>query len=250
MNAAIKSWLPRHKFDVGDYRRMVECGILPGVRVELIEGQVIDPATSDGLDKHVVSRESKAKDAVSDSWIPYHPFAVDDYERMVEVGVLASDARVELIEGEVIDMAAMGSWHCGTVDWFSELFHLTVRTHANIRTQGAVRLSRFSQPEPDIALLRRRQDFYREAHPGASDTLLIVEVSDSSLRLDQEVKIPLYAHFCVPEVWVVDLVHERLHLYRSPQNGSYADVSDTGNPGLISLSAVPGLTMDLSNLFG
>jgi Uma2 family endonuclease len=144
----------------------------------------------------------------------------------------------------------MGSWHCGTVDWLNEFLCLTLHEHANIRPQGVVRLSQFSEPEPDIALLKRRRDFYREAHPDADDTLLIIEVSDSTLRVDQMVKVPLFAHFGVPEVWIVDLVNERLHFYRSPRDGNYTDVSYSGKPGVTALSALPDVTVDLSDLFG
>lgn len=248
----METWLPRHRFDVDQYYRMKEFGILkPDARVELIEGQVIDQTDRIADDDPIIrQRESKAMDAVPDSWIPFHRFTVDEFYRMVEVGVLEPDARVELIEGEVIDMASMGSWHCGTVDWLNELFCIGVRAYTNIRIQGAVRLSKLSEPEPDVALLRRRSDFYRHGHPGAPETLLIVEVSDSSLRTDQMVKMPLFAHFGVPEVWIVDGVHERLHFYRAPRDGEYTDVSSTDNPGVVALTALPDVTVDLSDLFG
>ncbi len=251
MSVVMNSWLPRHKYDVDDYYRMREFGILkPDAPVELIEGHILDLTNRISSDRGTATRESNAMAAIPDSWIPFHRFTVDEYHRMVEVGVLAPDARVELIEGEVIDMASMGSWHCGTVDWLNELFCIALQKHVNVRPQGVVRLSRFSEPEPDIALLKRRQDFYRDAHPGPSDTLLIVEVSDSSLRLDQKVKMPLFAHFGVPEVWIVDGVNECLHLYRSPLNGEYTDVSSTEKPGPTALSALPEVTVDLSDLFG
>lgn len=251
MSVVMQSWLPRHKFTVDDYHRMREFGILePDARVELIEGHILDLTDRISSDSARVARESKAMAAVPDSWIPFHRFTVDEYQRMAEVGVLALDARVELIEGEVIDMASMGSWHCGTVDWLTELFFIALREHVNVRTQGVVRVSRFSEPEPDIALLQRRQNFYRDAHPVPSDTLLIVEVSDSSLRVDRKVKIPLFAHFGVPEVWVVDGANQILHIYRSPRKGEYTDVSSTASPGLTALSTIPEVAVDLSDLFG
>jgi Uma2 family endonuclease len=253
MSVVMETWLPRHRFDVEEYHRMREFGILnPDARVELIEGQIIDQTACAAADDDPVirPRESKAMEAVPDSWVPYHRFTVAEYYRMAEVGVLEPDARVELIEGEIIDMASMGSWHCGTVDWLNEMFCVYLREHSNIRIQGAVRLSRFSEPQPDVALLKRRADFYRDAHPGARDTLLIVEVSDSSLRKDQLVKIPLFAHFGVPEVWIVDVMHERLHFYRSPRGGEYAEVSSTEKPGVVALAAFPDVAVDLSDLFG
>ncbi len=252
MSVMMDTWLPRHRFDVDEYYRMKEFGILaPKDRVELIEGQVLD--LTDRIandDRSIRTRESAAMSAVPDSWIPFHRFTVEEFHRMAEVGVLAPDARVELIEGEIIDMASMGSWHCGTVDWLTETLCVGLREHANVRIQGAVKMSRLSEPEPDVALLKRRADFYRHAHPGAPDTLLIIEVSDSSLRTDQLVKIPLYAHFGVPEVWIVDGVHERLHQYRSPRNGEYTDVASTEKPGVVALAALSEVTVDLSDLFG
>lgn len=252
MSVAMETWLPRHRFDVDQYHCMKEFGILePDARVELIEGQVLDK--TDRIadeDPTMHRRESKAMSAMPDSWIPFHRFSVDEFYRMAEVGVLAPDARVELIEGEVIDMASMGSWHCGTTDWLTQMFCMTLHQHVNVRIQGAVQLSKLSEPEPDVALLKRREDFYRHAHPGAPETLLIVEVSDSSLRTDQMVKIPLFAHFGVPEVWIVDGVHERLHVYRSPRDGDYTEVSSTDKPGVVTLAALPDVAVDLSDLFG
>jgi Uma2 family endonuclease len=250
MSVVMETWLPRHRFDVDEYSRMSEFEILkPSARVELIEGQVLDKMDC-SADEAMRPRESKAMSEVPDSWIPFHRFTVDEFHRMAEVGVLARDARVELIEGEVIDMASMGSWHCGTVDCLTEAFVTSLREHVNVRVQGAVRMSKLSEPQPDVALLKRREDFYRHAHPGPREIVLIVEVSDSSLRTDQLVKIPLFAHFGIPEVWIVDGVHGRLHLYRAPQGGEYTEVSSTDQPGVIALAAMPNVTVDLSDLFG
>src|SRR5581483_4542106 len=214
-------------------------------RVELIEGHVFDLADRLVNGGVVVSpRESKAMDADPDSWLPFHRFTVRDYYRMSEIGLLALEARVELIEGEIIDMTPIGSMHCATVDWITALFHEAVCRRAIVRTQGVVALSEFSEPQPDIALLKMRDDFYRYAHPRAPETLLIVEVSDSSLRTDQRVKIPLFAHFGVPEVWIVDLVNERFPFYRSPRDGDYTDISFSAKPGLTALSVCPDITVD------
>jgi Uma2 family endonuclease len=252
MSVVMESWLSRHRFNVDEYHRMREFGILKRTdRVELLEGHIFDLTdrlADEGI--AVSSRESRAMEAEPDAWLPFHRFTVGEYYRMFEIGLLAPDARVELIEGEIIDMTPIGSLHCGTVDWITALFHRTVSQHALVRTQGVVALSGFSEPQPDIALLERRKDFYRKAHPGAPETFLIVEVSDSSLRTDQLVKIPLFAHFGVPEVWVVDLLNERLHFYRSPREGDYTDVSSTAEPGLTALSALPDIAVDLSELFG
>jgi hypothetical protein len=113
MSVVVENWLLRHRFDVDEYYRMREFGILtPDARVELIEGQILD--LTDRIADDAATRrprESRAMDAAPDNWVPFHRFTVEEYYRMAEVGVLAPDARVELIEGEIIDMASMGSWH-------------------------------------------------------------------------------------------------------------------------------------------
>ena len=244
MGVVMNTWLPRHQFTANDLERLYEFGVLgPDDRVELIEGRLINS-------KGATARESNAMDAVPDSWMPFRRFGIADYYRMWEIGLFAPDARVELIEGEIIDMAPIGSPHCGTVDWLTYTLITQLREHSIVRTQGVVRLTEFSHPQPDIALLQRREDFYRSAHPGPQETFLIIEVSESSLRMDQVVKVPLFAHFEIPEMWIVDLVHERLNVYRVPRDGEYTEVFSIEKPGVTALSALPGVTVDLSDLFG
>jgi Uma2 family endonuclease len=253
MSAVMDNWLPRHRFTVAEYYRMAEVGLLtPDAPVELIEGRIFDMTDRGAPDvAHAIDSSdlSKAMSAVSNSRSPYHRFTVDEYYRMADVGLLAPDARVELIEGEIIDMAPIGSLHCGTVDWLTRLFSAAAGDHAIVRIQGAVRLHRFSEPQPDVALLQPREDFYRTGHPNGAEMFLVVEVSDSSLHYDRQVKVPLFARHGVPEVWIVDLEHRQLHFYRSLANGDYADVSFMANPGVTTISALAGVTVDLSGLF-
>ena len=244
MGVVMESWLPRHRFTEDDLECLYEFGVLgPDDRVELIEGRLINS-------KGATGRESRAMDAVPDSWTPSRRFRTLEYYRMWEIGLFASETRVELIEGEIIDRAPIGSPHCGTVGWLNEVLCATLRGHAMVRAQGPIKLSDFSHPQPDIALLERRKDFYRGAHPGPPETFLIIEVSESSLRMDQMVKVPLYAHFEIPELWIVDLVHERLHMYRAPRDGEYTDVTSVEKLGVTAVSALPGVSVDLSDLFG
>ena len=244
MSVVMESGLPWHRFSWDDLERMYEFGILgPGDRFELLDGRLVH---SSG----VARRESKAMDALPDGRIPVHRFRVADYYRMWEIGLFAPDARVELIEGEVIDMAPIGSPHCGTVDWLNEILGAALRKHVIVRAQSVLKLSDFSQPQPDVLLLERRADFYRSAHPGPPETLLLIEVSETSWQTDRMVKVPLYAHFQVRELWIVDLVHERLHVYRKPQGGEYTELLSVERPGVTALSMLPGVTVDLSDLFG
>jgi Uma2 family endonuclease len=187
--------------------------------------------------------------AVMNDRLPRPRITVDEYYRMAEVGLLAPDVRTELIEGEVIEMAPMGSPHAAQVAQLSHLILPALGRLAQIRVQLPVRLDDYSEPMPDLAVVRPRKDFYRSRHPGSADTLLIVEVSDSSLRFDRDVKVPLYSRHQVPEVWLLDLTHDRLHLFRAPRDGTYTDVSFTDDPKVVALSALPELAVDLSGLF-
>jgi Uma2 family endonuclease len=123
---------------------------------------------------------------------------------MAEVGLLAPDARVELIEGEIIDMAPIEMEHGWVVDRLNHLLVTTVGAKGVVRVQGAVRLSQWSQPQPDVVILAPRSD-YRTRHPTGADSLLVIEVSDTTVRYDLNVKTPLYARHGVPEVWIIDL---------------------------------------------
>jgi Uma2 family endonuclease len=168
---------------------------------------------------------------------------------MAEVGLLAPDARTELIEGEVIEMGRMGSPHAGKVGQLTHLIVPVLGYSAQIRVQLPVHLDDYSEPMPDLAVVRPLKDFYASRHPGSADTLLIVEVSDSSLRFDRDVKVPLYSRHQVPEVWLLDLPRNRIHFFRAPRDGVYTDVSFMDNPKVVALSALQEITVDLSGLF-
>lgn len=150
-------------------------------------------------------------------------FTVEEYHRMAEAGILHEDDRVELIEGKIIQMAAVGSRHAACV---KRLIKFLVREVGDLGVVGAqdpVVLPDSSEPEPDVVVLRPRDDFYAAGHPVPEDVLLLIEVSDTSFDYDRDVKVPLYARAGVPEVWIVDLVNEKIHVYSRPTDGSYRD---------------------------
>lgn len=178
-----------------------------------------------------------------------HLISVDEYYRMAEVGLLAPDARVELIEGEIIDMPPIGTDHAGVVSLLVHLLVPAVGARAVVQPQAGVRLDPRSEPQPDLALLAPRADFYRHQHPAPGDVLLLVEVSDSTLRYDLGVKVPLYARHGIPEVWIVDLQHDELHVFGTPQGGQYLDHRIVRKPGVAGVAALPGIEFDLSRLF-
>jgi Uma2 family endonuclease len=148
-------------------------------------------------------------------------FTVTDYYRMAETGIIHRDDRVELLDGEVRVMSPIGSWHAGVVMRLHSLLAKKLGDAAIISVQNPVRLGEFDEPEPDIAVLRPRDDFYTRSHPAATDVLLIIEVADTSLDYDRDEKLPRYAAAGVPEVWLVDLAAEAIERYCGLRDGIY-----------------------------
>jgi len=183
-------------------------------------------------------------------WPRRHRITVDEYHRMAAVGLIAPDARVELVDGEIIDMAPIGNEHNGVVDQLNRLCVYAAGDEAIVRVQGSVQLGRMSEPEPDLVLLRPRADFYRSEPAAGADMLLVIEVSDSSLRYDREVKVPLYARHGVPESWILDLQNDRLLVCGELSAGEYQRQTAVARPGRMSVAALPGLTVDLSEVLG
>lgn len=178
-----------------------------------------------------------------------HRLTVHEYYRMAEVGLLAPDARVELIEGEIIDMPPSGPPHAGLLSLLSERLTLAVSRRATVRSQLPLHLDDFSEPEPDIAVVRRRADHYKLSHPMPADVFLAIEVSLSSLKFDRNRKLPLYARFGIPEHWIVDAVKPVLHVFHTPQNGRYLHEATIPRPGLLTLSALTESQVDLTAVF-
>jgi Uma2 family endonuclease len=149
-------------------------------------------------------------------------FTVGEYERMVETGILARDDRVELVDGEIVEMSPIGSAHAACVDRLNALLHTHFGDRGIVRVQGPIRLDVYSEPQPDLAILNLRPDFYASAHPTAADIQLVVEVADSSLMFDRQRKLPLYARAGIPEAWIVDLLSERVEIFTRPAAAGYS----------------------------
>jgi Uma2 family endonuclease len=150
--------------------------------------------------------------------------SVAEYHRMGEIGILGPELRTELIDGEIVSMPPIGHPHAGTVNDLSSILKEAVGPAAILAVQNPVWLDEHSEPLPDIALLRPRSDWYRNAHPRADDVLLLIEVADTSLVYDREVKLPRYARAGIPEVWLVDLGGRRLNIHRRPEGHCYTQV--------------------------
>lgn len=150
-----------------------------------------------------------------------HRYSVTDYHRMAAAGILAPDARLELIDGEVFHMAPIGSRHASAVRKLGRAFQVGVGKAAVVSVQNPIRLSDSSEPQPDLALLRWRADDYADAHPRADEVLLVVEVADTTLEFDRDTKLPLYARHEISEVWLVDVVKQEVTRYFEPDRSGY-----------------------------
>lgn len=178
-----------------------------------------------------------------------HWITADEYERMGEAGIFPPDARLELIEGEIYKMSPIGSPHAACVDFLNKLLNRLFDALI-VRTQSSIRLSDFSEPQPDISLLRWRDDFYRRSHPRPADVLLVIEVADTTLATDREVKVPLYAAAGIPETWIVNLPEERIEVYAEPAAGSYQFVRHYQRGEDAQSHTVPGLIVSVAEVLG
>ena len=177
-------------------------------------------------------------------------FTVTDYHRMLDAGILAEDDRVELVEGEILRMAPVGSRHAAHVKRLNRLLNRELGDRAIVAVQDPIYVNDFSEPEPDLSILRPRRDFYERAHPGPEDVLWLVEVSNSSLQLDREVKLPLYARHRIPELWVVNVPETVVQVFRSPRDGEYRERSEARHGEAISPQAFPELKLRVDEILG
>ena len=246
--------ITRYKFNVDQFHKMAQVGILPlEGREELLSGVVWDrsplvrnrshPALKGGVTRFL--NELAGLPEEMDARI--HKYTVAEYHVMGEAGILTEDHRVELIDGEIVQMPPIGSPHQETVDILNELFVTRFSGVARVRVQGPVRLEDSGEPEPDLMLLRRRAGFYRAAHPRYNDVLLVVEVSDSTLRSDRNVKLPLYG---IPEVWLVNLPEDTIEVYRNPEAAAYQETSQHRRGDAISPQAFPHLQLTVEQMLG
>ncbi len=177
-------------------------------------------------------------------------FTVDEYHQMIDAGVLTEDDRVELLEGEIVKMTAMGSPHAGCVDRLNRLFNRRVGDEAIVRIQSPIQLSEISEPEPDVALLRPRPDFYAESHPEPGEVLLVVEVAETSVRYDRDTKIPAYGRAGIAEAWLVDLAGEVIEVYTDPSAHGYRKTRRLWRGDSLAPQAFPGLKVAVDDVLG
>ena len=177
-------------------------------------------------------------------------FTVEQYRRMAEVGILSEDDRVELIEGEIVEMSLIGRHHAACVGWLTRTLTLLLQHVALVWSQNSVELDGYSQPQPDIIVLKPREDFYRNSLPAPGEILLLIEVSDSTLAYDKKVKVPLYARAGLPEVWVVNLIEERVETFAEPAEGAYSATASYSRGGEVRSRGLSELRLAVSEIFG
>ena len=153
--------------------------------------------------------------------ISHHLLSVNDYHRMADAGIFTEDQSIELINGEIFDMPPIGSFHAGFVTRLSRVLINKIADQAIVTIQNPIYLNEFSEPEPDIAILKARADDYMQSLPTAADVLLLIEVADSSLHYDCTIKLPQYACHQIPEVWLFNLKEQRLDIYQQPEKDYY-----------------------------
>jgi len=178
-----------------------------------------------------------------------HLVTAQEYLRMGETGVFAPDARLELIEGEIFEMAPIGPPHAAAVRTLTERMYQRAGKRATVSVQAPLIAGQLSVPEPDLALLKPRSDKYATAHPGRADVILVIEVADTTLRADLETKVPLYACAGVPEVWVVAVGERAIYVFREPGiNGYRKSVVAKGEDQLTPLG-LPGVHIRVAEIF-
>jgi Uma2 family endonuclease len=179
---------------------------------------------------------------------PRRLLTVDEYHRMGEAGILTEDDRVELIEGELVAMAPIGSEHIAATNSLNRLLVLAVGERGIVSVGNPVRLNRRSEPQPDFAVLKPRGD-YRTALPRPEDTMLAVEVANTSLDYDRNVKLALYARSGIPEAWIVNLAAEDVEAYQSPVADSYTSFTRAGRSDTLTIKAIPDVLIPVARIF-
>jgi Uma2 family endonuclease len=179
--------------------------------------------------------------------LPRHRWTVADFDRMLGSGLLEETDRVELIEGELIDMAPVWSRHAYTVDSIARMLQRLVGSRYLVRVQNPLRLGESSEPQPDIAVVRDRS--YAAAHPEAADVLLLIEVADTTLEFDRDIKLPLYARHGIPECWLIDVAGSQLSIHREPAEGEYRHIRRPTSGETLHLLASDGPALRVADLF-
>ena len=181
---------------------------------------------------------------------PKRLISIDDYHRMAADGLFSEDDRVELIDGEIVEMTPIGNSHATVVRRLIQLFHHALLNQVIVDVQDPVQLGDWSEPQPDVTLLAWRDDFYASAAPTAKDIVLLVEVADSSIGFDRGTKVPLYARHGIREHWLLDLPGGTLEVHRLPGSRGYRDMRQLRRGDSIAPEAFPDVVFAVADLLG
>lgn len=177
-------------------------------------------------------------------------FTVKQYHQMVEAGILTKDDRVELIRGEIVEMTPINRRHSAHVNRLNELFILRLAQLVTVGVQNPVELNNTSEPQPDISLLRRKADFYESGHPQPQDILLLIEVADTTVESDRQIKIPLYSENNIIEVWLIDINQQCIKVYREPSPNGYQNVQRFMRGQSLFIFAFPEIIIGVDEVLG
>lgn len=177
-------------------------------------------------------------------------FTTTEYHQMITAGVFDEDDRLELIEGEIVEMSPIGPRHVASVNRLTEVLGEHIRGLAILSVQNPIQLSDFSEPQPDLTLLKRRSDFYALALPTVADVLVAIEVADTTVEKDRGAKIPSYARAGVAESWLVDLFNDRIEIYSRPASGVYQEIRVVLRGQPVVSTAIPQLQLNANEILG
>ena len=222
---ATQTQYAKRLFNADEYFAMGKAGILPEGGCELLGGVVY----MKGVDK------------------PWR-FNVDDYYAMAEAGILSHDERVELVNGEIVEMSPIGKRHRSSVYALGHLLSLQLGDQAIVGVQNAVHLDNCREFQPDVTILRSSDDFYLSDPPGPRDVLLLIEVSDSSLSYDRDVKLSLYAGAGIPEFWIVNIPNGVVEVYTDPSDGEYRTRRVYAADESVSPTSFPDVSLPVSRI--
>jgi len=177
-------------------------------------------------------------------------FTVDEYYRMGEAGIFHPDARLELIEGEIIEMSPVGDRHIACVNRATAVFTRRLAGKALVSVQNPMRLSGYTEPQPDVVVARLREDYYAGKRLSPEDTFLVIEISDTTVRYDRNRKMPLYAKAGIPELWIENLQEDVITVYRKPEEGAFSIFFVFRRGESLSLDAFPEIVFNVDELLG
>jgi Uma2 family endonuclease len=177
-------------------------------------------------------------------------FTVTEFQRMIETGILEEGSPYELLNGEIIHMAAIGTKHAAKVNKINAYLGKTLQQVHIIAVQNPIELGAFSQPEPDIAILRWQDDFYESGHPTAQDIYLLIEVSDTTLDYDRTAKLPIYAESGIAEYWIVNLPDNQIEVYRNPSGKVYQSIQTFTKDQTLTIELLPEITIVVDEILG